>query len=99
MIGVKCYVPDIDSTYREAIESLRLCCSSSGLKASGKPKGHHQIWARDSMIALIGARFSQDTRIQQALLDSLSILKARRGPHGAAMDGGKCVGQRDAVFQ
>jgi glycogen debranching enzyme len=91
VIGVKSYVPDVDSTYRDAIESLRLCCSSSGLKASGRPKGHHQIWARDSMIALIGARFSRDGQIQQALLDSLSILKARRGPHGAIPNNVDCA--------
>jgi glycogen debranching enzyme len=91
MIGVKCYVADVDSMCRDAIKSLRLCCGPSGLKASGRPKGHHQIWARDSMIALIGARFSQDGQIQQALLDSLSTLKARRGPHGAIPNNVDCA--------
>jgi glycogen debranching enzyme len=72
----------LDATHNAAIESLRLCCSKDGLKASGRPLGHHQIWARDSMIALLGARFSQDSQIQDALRASLAVLKDRRGPRG-----------------
>jgi glycogen debranching enzyme len=45
--------------------------------------GHQQIWARDSMIALLGARFASDDRIQEALRASLSLLKQRRAPGGA----------------
>jgi glycogen debranching enzyme len=72
----------IDAIYNAAIESLRRCCSEWGLKASGRALGHHQIWARDSMIALLGARFAQDGQIQDALRASLSLLKDRRGPRG-----------------
>jgi len=73
----------VDTTYADAIESLRLCCSSAGLKASGRPVGHHQIWTRDSMIAALGARFVQDQQIQEALRASLSLLKANRSSLGA----------------
>ena len=87
MAGVKCYVPErataLDATCMAAVESLRLCCSSWGLKASGRPLGHHQIWARDSMIALLGARFSEDAQIQEALRASLTLLQEHRGPRGA----------------
>ena len=64
-------VAQIDATYGDAIESLRRCCCEWGLKASGRPFGHHQIWTRDSMIASLGARFVQDDQIQQALSNVL----------------------------
>ena len=73
----------VDATYIAAVESLRRCCSEWGLKASGRPEGHRQIWARDSMIALLGARFTQDSLIQEALRASLSLLKDHRGVRGA----------------
>ncbi len=73
----------VDATYGNAVESLRRCCCEFGLKASGGPSGHKQIWARDSMIASMGARFTQDNEIQEALHASLSLLKDHRGPGGA----------------
>jgi glycogen debranching enzyme len=45
--------------------------------------GHHQVWARDSMIALLGARFVEDSEIQEALRSSISLLRQHRGPQGA----------------
>ncbi len=75
-------LPQSDAAYIAAIESLRLCCSKWGLRASGRPVGHIQIWARDSMIALLGARFAEDDQIQEALRASLTLLKERRGPRG-----------------
>jgi glycogen debranching enzyme len=76
-------VAELDAAYRAAIESLRRCCCQWGLNASGRPVGHHQIWARDSMIALLGARFVEDGEIQEALQLNVSLLKDHRGPHGA----------------
>ena len=74
---------ELDAAYHAAIESLRRCCCQWGLNASGRLVGHHQIWARDSMIALLGARFVQDSEIQEALQSSISLLRDRRGPNGA----------------
>jgi glycogen debranching enzyme len=76
-------VVELDAAYHAAIESLRRCCCQWGLNASGRLVGHHQIWARDSMIALLGARFVQDSEIQEALQSSISLLRDRRGPNGA----------------
>jgi glycogen debranching enzyme len=81
----------LDTTYRNAVESLRRCCGPWGLKASGRRVGHHQIWARDSMIASLGARFVQDQQIQEALQASLSLLKAHRGSLGAIPNNVDCV--------
>jgi glycogen debranching enzyme len=84
-------VAQVDATYGDAIESLRRCCCQWGLKASGRPLGHHQIWARDSMIASLGARFAQDNEIQEAMQASLSLLKDRRGPGGAIPNNVDCA--------
>ena len=81
----------VDATYGDAIESLRRCCCEWGLKASGRPLGHHQIWARDSMIASLGARFAQDDQIQEAIQASLSLLKEHRGPRGAIPNNVDCA--------
>ncbi|HEV2200257.1 MAG TPA: glycoside hydrolase 100 family protein [Bryobacteraceae bacterium] len=80
----------VDATYGDAVESLRRCCCRWGLKASGCAWGHHQIWARDSMIASIGARFVEDREILGAVRSSLSVLKARRGPSGAIPNNVDC---------
>jgi hypothetical protein len=79
-----------DTTYGDAIESLRLCCCPWGLKASGRPLGHHQVWARDSMIASLGARFALDDQIQEAIRASISLLKNHRGPGGAIPNNVDC---------
>jgi glycogen debranching enzyme len=84
-------VNQIDATYIAAVESLQRCCSKCGLKASGRPVGHHQIWARDSMIALLGARFTQDSRIQEALRASISLLKDHRGARGVIPNNVDCA--------
>jgi hypothetical protein len=46
--------------------------------ASGQPLGHHQVWARDSMITLLGARLVPDGVISRALRDSLSLLRSKQ---------------------
>src|SRR5689334_13221326 len=72
-------VAQVDTVYGDAVESLRRCCCPWGLKASGRPLGHHQIWARDSMITALGAHFVDDAQIQDALQTSLALLKDHRG--------------------
>jgi len=66
-----------------AVETLRRCCTPLGLKASGGRVGHHQVWARDSMITLLGARFAADPQIDAALHASLRLLKEHQAPAGA----------------
>ena len=73
----------VDTTYSDAVESLRRCCSPAGLKASGRPVGHHQIWTRDSMIAALGGRLVQDQQIQEAIRASIALLKDHRSSLGA----------------
>ena len=81
---------EVNAAYQAAIQSLRRCCCQWGLKASGRLVGHHQIWARDSMIALLGARFVQDNQIQEALQASISLLRDHRAPHSVIPNNVAC---------
>jgi hypothetical protein len=67
---------------KNAVDVLRLCSTPEGLKASGAAVGHQQIWTRDSIITLLGARFVDDEQIQAALCTSLRILHAKQAPTG-----------------
>jgi len=69
--------------YERAVNVLKLCSISRGLTASGASLGHHQIWARDSMITLLGARFVPDPQIQAALRASVELLREKQAPNGA----------------
>src|SRR5579872_245906 len=66
----------------QAVAILRLCSTPNGLMASGNPLGHHQVWARDSMIALLGARFAEDEQIQASLRASIEVLSRKRAANG-----------------
>jgi hypothetical protein len=77
--------------YLDAISALRRCATEVGMKASGFPKGHHQVWARDSMITLLGARFAQDAQIHSALQASIALLRQKQSPSGAIPNNVDCV--------
>jgi len=81
----------IDAVYHAAIESLRRSCGPWGMKASGSRVGHHQVWARDSMIAALGARFAADDEIQNALRASVTILRDHRASGGAIPNNVDCA--------
>ena len=72
----------VDRVYAAAVQSLRRCCHPKGLKASGERIGHHQIWARDSMIAVLGGVLTGDEVILEALRASVRSLKHRQAPNG-----------------
>lgn len=72
----------VDQAYAAAVDSLRRCCSPHGLKASGQAVGHHQIWTRDSMIALLGGLLTRDEIILQALQASIATLRDCQAPNG-----------------
>lgn len=83
---LKCIVDNID-----AIPVLKLCSTDTGMKASGCPLGHHQVWARDSMIALLGARFAGDAQIRTALEASIAILRSKQSTSGAIPNNVDCA--------
>src|SRR5580658_4758726 len=81
-----CIVDHVD-----AVSVLKLCSTDRGLKASGLKVGHHQVWARDSMITLLGARFADDLQVQSALLASIELLRAKQSSRGAIPNNVDCA--------
>jgi hypothetical protein len=77
--------------YETAVNVLKLCSTPNGLNASGARLGHHQVWARDSMITLLGARFVPDEQIQAALRASVDLLRANQAQTGAIPNNVDCV--------
>lgn len=59
----------------EAFKVLRACAGPIGLKASAGPDGYTQVWARDSMISLIGASISKDATILTVFKKTLETLR------------------------
>jgi glycogen debranching enzyme len=48
------------------------------------------VWARDSMIALLGARYVKEACVQDALHASLNLLRAHRSANGAIPNNVEC---------
>ena len=71
-----------DIAYNEALRVLRFCSHPTGMKASAKSQGYHQIWARDSMITLLGASLVKDIKIHISLKSSINILAKNQSPLG-----------------
>jgi glycogen debranching enzyme len=80
-----------DAVYGSAIDSIRRCCTPWGLKASGDQVGHHQIWARDAMIAALGARLVENDEIQRSLRASVTLLGKHQGVAGAIPNNVDCA--------
>lgn len=75
----------------EAAAVIKLCSTPDGLMASGAAIGHHQVWARDSMITLLGARFVKDEQIQSALRASVELLSRKQAPNGQIPNNVDCA--------
>ena len=80
--------------YVDALSVLKLCSTDNGLKASGRKVGHHQVWARDSMITLLGARFAADEQVQTAVRASVELLRANQSISGAIPNNVDCATMR-----
>lgn len=63
----------IDEAYREAIKVLEHCAKPVGFYASGLPGGYEAVWARDSMIASLGASLA-GKKFKTAFAKSLILL-------------------------
>ena len=71
-----------DQAYNEAVRILRLCSHPCGIKASAKIRGYPQVWARDSMITLLGASLVNDVKTCNSLKASFNILMKKQSPLG-----------------
>ncbi len=67
---------------REALRVLRGCARKGGMLASAKIPGYPQVWARDSMITLLGAVLAGDEDINRSLAASIRLLARHRTPLG-----------------
>lgn len=60
--------------YQKAIETIEKCSTPYGLYASGGKKGYFGVWARDSMITLIGASTDENPLFKDQFKKSLRTL-------------------------
>jgi GH15 family glucan-1,4-alpha-glucosidase len=77
----------IDEAYEKAKEVVRECSTPHGLFASGGKDGYNAIWARDSIITLIGASLEDEFRLDfKKSLITLGVHQGRTGQIPNAVD-------------
>lgn len=72
----------IDEARQEAERTLMLCVHEIGLKASARISGYPHVWARDSMITLLGAALSEQQQVRDAAKASIHTLIAYQTDRG-----------------
>lgn len=72
----------LSEQYALAVQALRNCAHPAGLNASAYGSGHQQVWARDSMISLLGGALVADRTVQSALEASIETLERHQAPSG-----------------
>ncbi len=72
----------IDEAYVKAKKVIKQCSTKYGLYASGGEKGYHGVWARDSMITLIGASTDSDPLFKAQFKKSLITLEKHQSKMG-----------------
>ena len=58
----------VEKAYERAKEVIKICSTRNGLFASGGKEGYDAVWARDSMISLIGASCSGDKEFKKVII-------------------------------
>jgi glycogen debranching enzyme len=64
----------IDLAYERAFDCIKACSTRYGLFASGGKRGYKGVWARDSIISLIGASLIKNNKIKGVFKKSLITL-------------------------
>jgi glycogen debranching enzyme len=64
----------IDLAYEKALEVINECSTEYGLFASGGKRGYRGVWARDSVISLIGTSLIKNKKIKEVFKKSLITL-------------------------
>ena len=72
----------LDECYESAKSVVLQCSTSNGLFASAGKEGYDAIWARDSMITLIGASLVNDNRFKECFKKSLITLGDNQSRNG-----------------
>lgn len=71
-----------DKAYEKAKEILKQCTDPLGLKASALASGYPQVWARDSMITLLGAVLIDDKDSEMAIRNTFKTLMSGQAENG-----------------
>jgi len=71
----------VENAREKAIETLKICSTKNGLYASGGKNGYTSVWARDSMISLIGATANskQFKRVFKKSIETLAKHQSEKG--------------------
>ncbi len=71
----------VEEAKEKAVEALKICSTKNGLYASGGKNGYTSVWARDSMISLIGASVytGEFKNVFRASLDTLAKHQSKNG--------------------
>jgi len=72
----------LEEGYQQAKEVIKACSTKHGLYASAGTDGYNAVWARDSMISLIGASVVKDKKVKAVFLQSLMTLGKHQSKHG-----------------
>ncbi|MDD5147966.1 MAG: glycoside hydrolase 100 family protein [Candidatus ainarchaeum sp.] len=72
----------IEKARQEALKTVRRCITPNGLFASGTSRGYTSVWARDSMITLIGACNEKDPAVKKGFASTLETLARHQSFHG-----------------
>ncbi|MFA5060952.1 MAG: glycoside hydrolase 100 family protein [Candidatus Pacearchaeota archaeon] len=72
----------IEKAYKKALETIDLCSQKQGLYASGGKKGYRGVWARDSIISLIGAITEDKKDYKEIFKRSLLTLGEKQSKRG-----------------
>ncbi|MDP8214800.1 MAG: glycoside hydrolase 100 family protein [Candidatus Euphemobacter frigidus] len=72
--------------YHQALRMLGTCARPRGMTASARPHGYPQVWARDSMITLMGAVLAGDREINLSLKACFKLLTEHQTPLGLILN-------------
>jgi len=72
----------LDKAYEKAVETIKFCSTKYGLFASGGKKGYKGVWARDSIISLIGAISDEENNFKEVFKRSLVTLGKSQSKRG-----------------
>ncbi|MBR9704545.1 hypothetical protein GOV12_03980 [Candidatus Pacearchaeota archaeon] len=68
--------------FEKAKKVIDICSTPNGLYASGGIEGYNAVWARDSMISMIGASVVDDRKFQDVFKKSIITLAENQGRSG-----------------
>lgn len=72
----------IEKAYKKAIETISICSQKQGLYASGGKNGYKGVWARDSIISLMGAITEEKENYKDIFRKSLITLGKEQSKRG-----------------